>query len=119
MLVTSEREQLLAAAPVTEKAFDEFHLYTLPRPVTLRDRETNPVRKRIFSILSLGWRNSEPEWRHFARMYLFLAAFSTPRKEQAMHSLEDIERRLRLPAPDEPEDFGIANAIRRVAQTLR
>ena len=31
------------AAPVTEKAFDEFHLYTLPRPVTLRDRETKQV----------------------------------------------------------------------------
>lgn len=28
---------------VTEKAFDEFHLYTLPRPVTLRDKETKQV----------------------------------------------------------------------------
>ena len=32
-----------AAAPVTEKSFDEFHLYTLPRPVSLRDRETKQV----------------------------------------------------------------------------
>ena len=31
------------AAPVTEKAFDEFHLYTLPRPVTLRNGETKQV----------------------------------------------------------------------------
>lgn len=31
------------AAPVTEKAFDEFHLYSLPRPVTLRNRETKQV----------------------------------------------------------------------------
>lgn len=30
-------------AAVTEKAFDEFHLYTLPRPVSLRDRETKQV----------------------------------------------------------------------------
>lgn len=30
-------------AVVTEKAFDEFHLYTLPRAVTLRDRETKQV----------------------------------------------------------------------------
>lgn len=30
-------------AAVTEKAFDEFHLYTLPRPVTLHDRETKQV----------------------------------------------------------------------------
>src|SRR5262245_45581400 len=33
-----------AAAPqVTEKAFDEFHLYSLARAVTLRDRETKQV----------------------------------------------------------------------------
>lgn len=32
-----------APAEVTEKAFDEFHLYSLPRPVTLRDQETKQV----------------------------------------------------------------------------
>lgn len=32
-----------APATVTEKAFDEFHLYSLPRPVTLRNRETKQV----------------------------------------------------------------------------
>ncbi len=32
-----------AAAPVTEKAFDEYHLYTLQRPTTLRDREIKQV----------------------------------------------------------------------------
>ncbi len=31
------------APPVTEKAFDEFHLYTLTRPVILHDRETKQV----------------------------------------------------------------------------
>lgn len=31
------------AAPVTEKSFDEFHLYSLPRPTTLRNRETKQV----------------------------------------------------------------------------
>ena len=30
-------------AAVTEKAFDEFHLYSLARPTTLRDRETKQV----------------------------------------------------------------------------
>ncbi len=30
-------------APVSEKAFDEFHLYTLTRPVSLHDRETKQV----------------------------------------------------------------------------
>jgi hypothetical protein len=31
------------AEVVTEKAFDEFHLYSLPRPTSLRDRETKQV----------------------------------------------------------------------------
>lgn len=37
-------QKAMADVPeVTEKAFDEFHLYTLPRPVTLRDQETKQV----------------------------------------------------------------------------
>ena len=32
-----------APPPVTEKAFDEYHLYTVQRPVTLRDQETKQV----------------------------------------------------------------------------
>jgi hypothetical protein len=31
------------APPVTEKPFDEYHLYNLERPATLRDRETKQV----------------------------------------------------------------------------
>jgi hypothetical protein len=46
-----QREVFQAAAkaavaegpPVTEKSFDEYHLYTLQRPMTLRDRETKQV----------------------------------------------------------------------------
>ncbi|HUA37054.1 MAG TPA: hypothetical protein VMA35_01490 [Candidatus Sulfopaludibacter sp.] len=36
-------ESLSAAPAVTEKAFDEFHLYSIARPTTLRDRETKQV----------------------------------------------------------------------------
>jgi molybdopterin-containing oxidoreductase family membrane subunit len=50
----------------------------IPDLAVLRDRATNPLKKRLLGVMSLGWRNSEPEWRHFARMYLFLAALSTP-----------------------------------------
>jgi len=34
---------MAGAPPVTEKAFDEFHLYSLTQPVTLHDRETKQV----------------------------------------------------------------------------
>jgi hypothetical protein len=42
MARTAMMESLNAPA-VTEKAFDEFHLYSIARPTTLRDRETKQV----------------------------------------------------------------------------
>ena len=33
----------VSADAVTEKSFDEYHLYMLPRPVTLRDQETKQI----------------------------------------------------------------------------
>ncbi|MGJ8698057.1 MAG: DUF4139 domain-containing protein [Verrucomicrobiaceae bacterium] len=33
----------MSKAEVTEKSFDDFHLYGLPRPLTLRDQETKQV----------------------------------------------------------------------------
>ena len=38
-----ETPEPAAAPPVSEKSFDEFHLYTIARPVTLRDQETKQV----------------------------------------------------------------------------
>ncbi len=47
MRAKAGREVMMMAmaqdAAVTEKAFDEFHLYALPRAVSLRDRETKQV----------------------------------------------------------------------------
>jgi hypothetical protein len=40
---TMALEMNAAAPPVSEKAFDEYHLYTLARPTTLHDRETKQV----------------------------------------------------------------------------
>jgi len=37
------REAASMPAPVSEKAFEEYHLYTLSRPATLHDRETKQV----------------------------------------------------------------------------
>ena len=36
-------QKAVFSPPVTEKAFDEYHLYTLERSTTLRDRETKQV----------------------------------------------------------------------------
>jgi hypothetical protein len=66
-----------AAPPVTEKAFDEFHLYSIARPTTLHNQETKQVEfvhaeKMIAPTLYVfdaatdyrfyGGLNMEPEW---------------------------------------------------------
>ncbi|MBI4446697.1 MAG: polysulfide reductase NrfD [Acidobacteria bacterium] len=35
-------------------------------------------RRRIYGILSLGWRGTVRQWKHFSTAYLFLAALATP-----------------------------------------
>jgi Ni/Fe-hydrogenase subunit HybB-like protein len=49
----------------------------LPDLALIRDRATG-LRKRIFSILSLGWTGRHEQWRHYTRGYLFFAALATP-----------------------------------------
>ncbi len=43
MQADADMGQALGRPPVTEKAFDEYHLYTLERATTLLDRETKQV----------------------------------------------------------------------------
>jgi len=50
----------------------------IPDLATLRDRATSRGRKVLFGILSLGWRGSSTQWRHYELAYLILAGLSTP-----------------------------------------
>ncbi|MGB9611309.1 MAG: NrfD/PsrC family molybdoenzyme membrane anchor subunit [Bryobacteraceae bacterium] len=50
----------------------------IPDLATLRDRATTPLRKKIYGLLSLGWRGSATQWRHYELAYLLLAGLSTP-----------------------------------------
>jgi Ni/Fe-hydrogenase subunit HybB-like protein len=49
----------------------------LPDLATIRDRAVG-VRKKIFTVLSLGWTGDFEQWRHYGRAYLFFAALATP-----------------------------------------
>jgi len=49
----------------------------LPDLATVRDRAEG-YRKKIFTILSLGWTGENEHWRHFSRIFLFFAALATP-----------------------------------------
>ncbi len=49
----------------------------IPDIAAVRDLATG-WRKKLYTITSLGWRNSNEEWRHYTRGYLYLAALATP-----------------------------------------
>jgi molybdopterin-containing oxidoreductase family membrane subunit len=49
----------------------------LPDLATIRDRSEG-FRKKLFSIVSLGWTGDFEQWRHYARGFLFFAALATP-----------------------------------------
>jgi Ni/Fe-hydrogenase subunit HybB-like protein len=48
-----------------------------PDAAALRDRASG-WRRRAFGLMSLGWRGTDLQWRHYTRAYLFFAAFATP-----------------------------------------
>jgi len=49
----------------------------LPDLATVRDRATG-LRKKVFTVISLGWTGKHEQWRHYTRGYLFFAALATP-----------------------------------------
>jgi len=49
----------------------------LPDLARVRDAATG-LRKKIFTLLSLGWTGHHDQWRHYTRGYLFFAALATP-----------------------------------------
>jgi len=49
----------------------------LPDLAVVRDRSTGK-KKKIFTIISLGWTGAQEQWRHYTRAYLFFAALATP-----------------------------------------
>ena len=50
----------------------------IPDLATLRDRTKNPIKKTIYAVLSLGWRGSSREWKHYESAYMIFAGLSTP-----------------------------------------
>ncbi len=49
----------------------------LPDLAIIRDRAVG-FRKKVFTVLSLGWTGRFEQWRHYSRGYLFFAALATP-----------------------------------------
>jgi molybdopterin-containing oxidoreductase family membrane subunit len=55
-----------------------WYVGLLPDLATARDRAENPVRKRLFTILSLGWNGANRTWKHYESVYGILAGLATP-----------------------------------------
>jgi Ni/Fe-hydrogenase subunit HybB-like protein len=50
----------------------------IPDLATFRDKAENPIIKRIYGMLALGWRGSAIHWARYEHAYLLLAGLSTP-----------------------------------------
>lgn len=55
-----------------------WYVGLVPDFATLRDRAKNVWRKKIYGILSLGWRGTARHWSHYEMVYMLLAGLSTP-----------------------------------------
>ena len=49
----------------------------IPDVAAVRDQASG-WRKKVYGLVSFGWKGSDREWRHFGKMYLYLAGFATP-----------------------------------------
>jgi Ni/Fe-hydrogenase subunit HybB-like protein len=55
-----------------------FLIGMIPDIAAARDATTVPWRKKLYTVMSFGWRGTDTEWRHFTKAYLLLAALATP-----------------------------------------
>ena len=50
----------------------------VPDFATMREEATHPLARKIYGILSLGWRGSARHWTRYEALYILLAGISTP-----------------------------------------
>ncbi|HVU33805.1 MAG TPA: NrfD/PsrC family molybdoenzyme membrane anchor subunit [Opitutaceae bacterium] len=55
-----------------------WYIGLIPDLAVMRDRAPTLLRRRIYGILSLGWRGDGRHWRHYEKAYLILAGLATP-----------------------------------------
>jgi molybdopterin-containing oxidoreductase family membrane subunit len=54
-----------------------WYLGLVPDFASMRDRTPEGIRKRIYTVLSLGWRGAASHWVHYDKAYLLLAGLAT------------------------------------------
>jgi molybdopterin-containing oxidoreductase family membrane subunit len=54
-----------------------WYLGLVPDLASMRERTRSIWRKRIYGVLSLGWRGAASHWHHYEKAYLLLAGLAT------------------------------------------
>jgi len=68
---------IVAISTYMTLSFLFLYVGTIPDFAAARDHTTG-WRKKFYTVLSLGWKGSDREWRHLHRAYILLAAFVVP-----------------------------------------
>ncbi len=55
-----------------------WYIGLVPDFATIRDRAKNPISKKVYSILSMGWSGRAKHWNRFEIVSLVLAGLATP-----------------------------------------
>jgi Ni/Fe-hydrogenase subunit HybB-like protein len=55
-----------------------WYIGLLPDLATMRDRAPTLAKRRLYGLLSLGWRGDGRHWAHYERLYLTLAGLAAP-----------------------------------------
>jgi Ni/Fe-hydrogenase subunit HybB-like protein len=55
-----------------------WYIGLLPDLATMRDRAGTLARRRIYGVLSLGWRGEGAHWHHYRKLYVLLAGLAAP-----------------------------------------
>jgi molybdopterin-containing oxidoreductase family membrane subunit len=55
-----------------------WYIGLIPDLASMRDKAKKLWQRRIYGVLSLGWRNSARHWHNYESAYLLLAGLSTP-----------------------------------------
>ena len=55
-----------------------WYVGLIPDLASMRDKATQPIVKRLYGILALGWRGASRHWHRYETAYLLLAGLATP-----------------------------------------
>src|SRR5579872_2682988 len=55
-----------------------WYVGLVPDFATMREKAKHPLTKKVYGILSMGWRGSARHWKRYESVYLLLAGLATP-----------------------------------------